>query len=177
MCVKPAPGEYIKNIKIQCSEAIQSNRQYLLWGAIRSLALERVKLMKMLLTFEQHSQQIVDMYINWGRLITLPQTRKPLKTCPKTHPKYLPDPFQISLKSLPGTFLGAFKKKSAFLSPFGSPKWHQTTNFGAPWPPWGCQSQEKSLKNALEVSPCTHLEKTLKKKRQLSDLPEPSGSC
>ena len=28
----------------------------------------------MLLTFVQHSQEIVDMYINWGRLITLPQT-------------------------------------------------------------------------------------------------------
>ena len=28
----------------------------------------------MLLRFVQHSQQIVDMYINWGRLITLPQT-------------------------------------------------------------------------------------------------------
>ena len=117
----------------------------------------------MLLTFVQHSQQIVDMYINWGRVTTLPQTRTPWKTFPKTHPKYLPDPFQISLKSLPGTFLGAFKKKSAFLSPFGSPKWHQTTNFGAPWPPWGCQSQEKSFKNALEVSPCTHLEKNMKK--------------
>ena len=32
------------------------------------------------------------MYINWERLITLPQTRKPAKTCPKT--------FKISSKSL-----------------------------------------------------------------------------
>ena len=61
------------------------------------------------------------MYINWGRLITLPQTGKQLKTCPKTHPKYLPNPFQISFKSLPGTFLGAFKKKTAFLRLFGCP--------------------------------------------------------
>ena len=68
----------------------------------------------MLLTFAQHSQQIVDMYINWGRLITLPQTRKPLNACAKTNPKYLPNPFQISLKSVQGPSWEPLRKRVPF---------------------------------------------------------------
>ena len=127
----------------------------------------------MLLTFAQHSQQIVVMYIKWGRLITLPQTRKPLKTCPKTHPKYLPDPFQISLKSLPGTFLGAFKKKSAFLWLFGSPKWHQRSSRGTPQITKNHKkSNNESLKNTLKnITWKTH------GKCVIREAQEPAESC
>ena len=65
------------------------------------------------------------------------------KTCPKLHPKYLPNPLKIGPQSLPGTLLGAFKKKNAFL-------WLR----GSRGPPQITENHKKkkneSLKNTLK---------------------------
>ena len=72
-------------------------------------------------------------YLILTRFIHLPYqahcqstTRKALKTNPKIHQKYLPNPPKMGPESLPGMLLGASGEKGTFIWLFGSPEERQT---------------------------------------------------